>query len=109
MPEVELWPLAAQFHWTVSPTWMVTFCGVNFRPSCPTCTWKVVAPALSIERNAAQPTITANFNFIMPLRLARRLSQQKNYFVTNQLHNRVWPLEMWQTTRAARGGIVGDC
>ena len=42
-PEVLLWPLELQVHWTVSPGWIVTESGEKMKPPSPTVTVKVVA------------------------------------------------------------------
>lgn len=60
-PEVLLWPLALQVHCTVSPGWIVTDEGENWKPPSPTVT-VTVAPLARAEpkaRNKAMVTATA--------------------------------------------------
>jgi hypothetical protein len=57
-PEVLLWPLALQVHCTVSPGWIVTDGGENWKPPSPTVT-VTVAPLTTAGPKARNKAIVA--------------------------------------------------
>ena len=61
LPEVLLWTLELQVHWTVSPGWIVIDEGGKKRPPLPTVTVKVVAVARDgpSTKSGPMPSIAA--------------------------------------------------